>query len=369
MEFDVFTTTVDLQDIPSYTTSITLEGQLLRLSLLWNERIGKRTMFITNSVGECYLQNTILHPNESFELNSNAVFDDLPYKVVLQKTGDTNRVGNLYTWSKDFILVFYRTIDVETTPLNVRYGVNVPSTPTLPRPFRDWTLNQGFTLIGDDIRYTGYKTDQVTYYDSFADFDLVTALVRSFQDSDMQTWQGFINAVDELTDGGNWILDLTNNQIIKEPTEDEVDKYSSQYIWHNNSPKFAYSARDYCNLLSPSIIDVIITPYNGQVYFTCVTGYTASGDPTGPGGGMRYANPNYNPDYNPNAVATIPLETVAQKVISNAVGVDADEMIQMFAETYIQEVTNSIFNTNLEKQFVKLSDLIPQLEANKVLRD
>ena len=96
MEFELFATNVDLQDIPSYTTSITLEGQLLKLSFLWNERIGKRTIFIRNSADVCYLQNTILHPNESFELNSNAIFDDLPYKVVLQKVGDTNKFGNIY---------------------------------------------------------------------------------------------------------------------------------------------------------------------------------------------------------------------------------------------------------------------------------
>lgn len=111
MEFEVFATNVDLQNIPSYTTNITLEGQLLKISFVWNERIGKRTIFIRNSADICYLQNTILHPNESFELNSNAVFDDLPYKVALQKVGDTNKVGNIYNWSKDFILCFYRTVD------------------------------------------------------------------------------------------------------------------------------------------------------------------------------------------------------------------------------------------------------------------
>lgn len=112
MTFEVFTTTVELQDIPSYTTNITLEGQILKLSFIWNDRLGKRVIFIRNSAGACYLQNTILSPNESFELNSNAVFDDLPYKVSLQKVGDTSKVGNLYNWSKDFILVFYRTVDI-----------------------------------------------------------------------------------------------------------------------------------------------------------------------------------------------------------------------------------------------------------------
>ena len=112
MKLEVYTTNVELQDIPSYTTSITLEGQLLRLSFLWNERIGKRVLSIKNSADECYLQNTILHPNESFELNSNAVFDELPYTVTLIKTGDSKRVGNIFDWSKDFILCFSRTVDI-----------------------------------------------------------------------------------------------------------------------------------------------------------------------------------------------------------------------------------------------------------------
>lgn len=112
MNFEVFTTSVELQDIPSYTTNITLEGQTLRLSFLWNERLGKRVLSVKSSTDVTYLQNTILYPNESFDLNSNAVFDEIPYKVVLQKTGDIAKVGNLYNWSKDFILVFYRTVDV-----------------------------------------------------------------------------------------------------------------------------------------------------------------------------------------------------------------------------------------------------------------
>ena len=112
MNFEVFTTSVELQDIPSYTTNITLEGQTLRLSFLWNERLSKRVLSVKSSTDVTYLQNTILYPNESFEFNSNAVFDDLPYSVTLVKTGDQKRVGNIFNWSKDFILCFSRTVDV-----------------------------------------------------------------------------------------------------------------------------------------------------------------------------------------------------------------------------------------------------------------
>ena len=112
INFEVFTTNVFLQDIPSYTTTVTVEGQTLKLSFLWNSRINKRTLSVTSSTDVVYLQTTILHPDESYTLNSNAVFDDLPYKVVLQKTTPKNRSGNIYNWSNDFILCFYRTVDV-----------------------------------------------------------------------------------------------------------------------------------------------------------------------------------------------------------------------------------------------------------------
>ena len=132
MNFEFIATYVELQDIPSYSTNITVEGQLLKLSFLWNERIGKRVLSIKNTSDVVYLQNTILHPNEPLELNSNAVLDDLPYSVTLVKTGDVNKVGNIFNWSKDFILCFSRTVDLDVKKLNVVYGVTTPSTPSIP---------------------------------------------------------------------------------------------------------------------------------------------------------------------------------------------------------------------------------------------
>ena len=131
VNINYYATYVELQDIPSYSTNITVEGQLLKLSFLWNERIGKRVLSIKNSSDVVYLQNTILHPNEPLELNSNAVLDDLPYSVTLVKTGDVNKVGNIFNWSKDFILCFSRTVDLDVKKLNVVYGVTTPSTPIL----------------------------------------------------------------------------------------------------------------------------------------------------------------------------------------------------------------------------------------------
>ena len=371
--FDFIATYVDLSDSPTYTTNITLEGHLLKISFVWNERIGKRTIFIRNSADVCYLQNTILHPNESFELNSNAVFDDLPYKVVLQKVGDTNKVGNIYNWSKDFILCFYRTVDVETEKLNVKYGVTEPSTPTLPKPFGNWILNQGYELVNEDIKYTAYKTNEVSYYDSFANFDLVTALVRSFHDSDLQQYVAFTTAVEQLIGAVDWVLDPANNQIVYTKKNDPLAPPSPSDLLGYQATNFCtgqsiilasqQAANNYnCNYAScNSRPPQTATPIEGTNTVRCTEGFT-----------MPRAYPVSNPNYDPNAVPddkpkSIPLEVVAAQVISNAAS-SADEVLKLLSEDYINIVANSVFDSNPSKQFVKLEDLIPQLEANKVLR-
>lgn len=371
--FDFIATYVDLSDSPTYTTNITLEGQLLKISFVWNERIGKRTIFIRNSADICYLQNTILHPNESFELNSNAIFDDLPYKVVLQKIGDTNKVGNIYNWSKDFILCFYRTVDVETEKLNVKYGVNTPSTPTLPKPFGNWILNQGYELVNEDIKYTAYNTNGVSYYNSFANFDLVTALVRSFHDSELQQYVAFTTAVEQLIGTVDWVLDPANNQIKYIDKNQPINTY--QYIWIWNGTSSSNPSSNYlisstpegaCRLVAP-VYDVTLSNVS-NIVITSESNGNARCNWTN--GAYQYVNIDVNPLYDPNAEQeqeTLPLDVVAQQVISNANSGD-DEVFQLLSQDYINLVANSIFDTNVSKQFVKLEDLIPQLEANKVLR-
>ena len=361
--FDFIATYVDLSDSPTYTTNITLEGQLLKISFVWNERIGKRTIFIRNSADICYLQNTILHPNESFELNSNAIFDDLPYKVVLQKVGDTNKVGNIYDWSKDFILCFYRTVDIETEKLNVKYGITTPSTPTLPKPFGNWILNQGYELVNEDIKYTAYKTNGVSYYNSFANFDLVTALVRSFHDSELQQYVAFTTAVEQLIGAVDWVLDPANNQIVYTIPQEPL---TGQYVWRyvdsfDTAQQACKSALvgssgytfQRAEILSPDRAACYIrsTSDNAILYNNEVN---------------RVVNPNYDPNAQEEQ-KTLPLNVVAQKVISNAES-NPDEILKMLSEDYINIVANSVFDVNTSKQFVKLEDLIPQLEVNKVLR-
>ena len=376
MELEVFTTNVELQDIPSYSTNITVEGRLLKLSFLWNERIGKRVLSIKNTSDVVYLQNTILHPNEPLELNSNAVLDDLPYSVTLVKTGDVNKVGNIFNWSKDFILCFSRTVDLDVKKLNVVYGVTTPSTPILPKPFGSWILNQGFTILGDNIRYTGYKTNGIDTYDSFALSSLQDALVKSFLDTDLQQYGAFTTAVEQLIGAVDWVLDPANNQILYYPPQQDISSLPKVYEYPCNptgTNQIIYhaslAALESCALadiqrrfpgyfVSASATMTTVTDGNVKVYRPDGSFNTYQ---------IQYVN---NPVYDPNAEReekTLPLEVVAQKVISNAAG--EDEVLQLLSQDYITIVINSVFETDPSKQFVKLEDLIPQLEINKVLRN
>lgn len=380
MELEVFTTNVELQDIPSYTTNITVEGQLLKLSFMWNERIGKRTLYITDSADQCYLQNTILHPNEPFELNANAVLNDLPYSVTLIKTGDQKRVGNIFNWSKDFILCFSRTVDVEVEKLNVVYGVTNPSTPTIPpivrpdQPYGAWILNQGYEIIGNDIKYTAYKTNSLNYYDSFALSNLVQALVKSFHDPDLQQYAAFTSAVEQLTNTVDWVLDPTNNQIrYNDPSIDPNDP-TVQYLYKITLSEKLFPSLDLACQTALSIVSedtrftyVFTGTTENQCRFTQTNIYTGEVNTNTGVVYSRITNPSYDPEAEKED-KILPLETVAQKVISNAESSE-DEVLKLLSEDYINLVAESISNADTYKQFVELEDLIPQLESNKVLRN
>ncbi len=288
--FDFIATYVDLSDSPTYTTNVTLEGQLLKISFVWNERIGKRTIFIRNSADVCYLQNTILHPNESFELNSNAVFDDLPYKVVLQKVGDTNKVGNIYNWSKDFILCFYRTVDIETEKLNVKYGVNIPSTPIVPKPFSPpYNLivefkNDETNRIELNWKIDGF-IDEQRYYCAETPIDpenlpapkvVLANDVRSYIDAAVEVGKTYYVAVESMKNGVEKLSDVVSVVATNDPfaafvisklslTSDLIDEKGK--LWTpSKTPTFQDGALLFDGYFRASSSDLITPNYNSANY-------------------------------------------------------------------------------------------------------
>ncbi|EOR07290.1 hypothetical protein I593_02177 [Acinetobacter tandoii DSM 14970 = CIP 107469] len=235
-------------------------------------------------------------------------------------------------------------------------------------PWGDWILNPGVTVNANGIaHYTAYKTNQREYYDSYANFDLTAAIVRSLHDSDMQQWQAVIDACNELTKVDTWFFDNVNERVI--------------YIFDLNTvSKYLYRSPDngqYYNATIDAVNAVVCSRWYNQCYIEKETirnqyldldwcGYDISS-------GMKLCSqiqvesiPNTN--YDPNLVENryISYEAIAQKIISNASS--SNEAISLLAETYLEAVANSIFYADESKQFVKPSDLIGQFEPNKTLR-
>jgi len=235
-------------------------------------------------------------------------------------------------------------------------------------PWGDWILNPGVTVNANGIaHYTAYKTNQREYYDSYANFDLTAAIVRSLHDSDMQQWQAVIDACNELTKVDTWFFDNVNERVIYIFDLNTVSKYL--YRSPNNG--------QYYNATIDAVNAIVCSRWYNQCYIKKETirnqyldldwcGYDISS-------GMKLCSqiqvesiPNTN--YDPNLVENryISYEAIAQKIISNASS--SNEAISLLAETYLEAVANSIFYADESKQFVKPSDLIGQFEPNKTLR-
>ena len=190
--------------------------------------------------------------------------------------------------------------------------------------------------------FTAISSDGFNFYSSYADLNLTEAIVCSLHDSDMQQWQAVKDACNQLTGVTDWILDPENNRInYVEPSTsspaDDACKAKALQIYGPSNPwtaKAVYDKSGYCVLSDDPSFKLFRAP---------------NSDTTIPEDQKKY----------------LPLETVAQKITSNASL--SDQAISLLADAYLENVANSIFNADESKQFVKLSDLTPQFELNKIL--
>lgn len=227
----------------------------------------------------------------------------------------------------------------------------------------EWILNPVVINTIGIAHYAAYKTNQRDFYDSYVDLDLTEAIVRSLHDSNMQQWQAVIDACNELTGVTDWVFDATNEHILyNDPNIDSINYYKSTSTATTiyNSAKDACTSAEVMNRLSYSngsggIFANYIKPicYYTQMFY----------------GSNRVINLQVYqaPRTAPLDISsTISFTQIAQKIISNTSS--SNQAISLLAEAYLENVAQSIFNTDESKRFVKLSDLINQLEENKVLR-
>lgn len=238
-------------------------------------------------------------------------------------------------------------------------------------PWGNWILNPSVTVNTSGIaHYTAYKTNQREYYDSYANLDLTAAIVRSLHDGDMQQWQAVKDAANELTGVTDWVLDPANNQIkYKEQPSDPSLNPNFQYKCTNGSIVNTTRECGEATLLNPpshisgatSVVGCSV-PENVNQDFACAYKWP-SGFQSSFLAGTSVTRVEALPE---EEQKTLPLDVVAQKVISNVSS--SNQAISLLAEAYLEAVANSIFSTDQTKHFVKLTDLLSQLELNKTLR-
>lgn len=246
-----------------------------------------------------------------------------------------------------------------------------------PEPiWQSWQIDQEVSINSNMVRYTASKTNGKQFASSYAEIDLIAALVRSFADIDMQQWQAVKNAANQLTGVDDWVLDPANNSIIytkpNQCLQNGSDCPSNRYLYKLDGVIYSNQS-DPCNLVltqsQKKQYKAVEWPAANQPQSLCRY-QTSSGSYTTLGGlSVEVIN---NPAYDPSATEenqpkSLPLETVAQKVISSAESLD--QGISLLAETYIKTVAKSIFSSDQSKQFVKQDDLVSQFEENKVIEN
>jgi hypothetical protein len=165
-------------------------------------------------------------------------------------------------------------------------------------------------------------------------------------------------AVEQLLGAVDWVLDAENNKIRYRTEPDQC-----QYL-------YKYKGKDYCpNALAAAAnkfyLDMGFENPDCSVHIPNVGG-TATIECAGLGGTVGSASPILNPDYSETAEddypKSIPLETVAQKVISNAAG--GDVSAQQATMSAAQEIIN-----DAEKDSAKAAPIVQQLEASKAIEE
>lgn len=229
-------------------------------------------------------------------------------------------------------------------------------------PWGEWILNSDYELSGDNIRYTAYKTNQRDFYDSLANFDLITALVRSFHDTDMQQWQGFKDAANALIGREGWLVDISKSMI---------SSSSRTYELRQSPPLVSDSIQSVCKLFANQVQAGL--GGGADFYFLKAYGAFSSGSSYDFYCTIwrdRYGNQTFYRTENgyEGDIVTIekPFTELAFKIITNAKS--DNQGIALFAEAYLENIAQSIFNQDEAKQFVKLSELLSQFELNKKLR-
>ena len=244
----------------------------------------------------------------------------------------------------------------------------------------NWSVKASPTFTSLVIHYAGEQTDGARFNDATANFSLSTALMRSFNDTDMQQWQGFKDAVTQLTGVTDWVIDSANSRITYTSSGSCADFASCpthQYLYQNQGRLYTSALAAAQSTIDGLIAEVptrsysfnsTTCPSSPTSAAACAVVYNADHNPpyTYTVNIATVVNPEYDPSAENNETGYFTYLQVAQSIVANVTS--SDQGVALLAETYVQAVADSVFSADPTKQFVTLDELVPQFEDTKVLR-
>lgn len=217
---------------------------------------------------------------------------------------------------------------------------------------RQWDVPNNATAIGASMLYDGSKGAVTSSVLITPNASQVAKVLRGGGAGYALSF-----AVEQLLGAVDWVMDPANNQIVyyEKP---EIPNIPYLYGSISYTVSYKYSKKEACIKIGEVIAkrtgltDVSFNSINADG--NCVLNYA---------GTVTYAsveaiiNPNYNPDEQPKE-KTLPLETVAQKVIENAESNNLDAQFAVLA------AANNILS-EAENDDAKAEPIENELEENK----
>lgn len=165
-------------------------------------------------------------------------------------------------------------------------------------------------------------------------------------------------AVEQLLGSVDWVLDPANNQIKYTDPNAPIDPNapSTQYYYTSNDKRFGTAAEACKYGYNPAVYVFTRSERSGTTnLYGCY--FNINGTESQQKAVWRVANPAYDPSAEDDREKTLPLDVVAQQVISNAAAGDASA--QQATVAAAQDIINEAETDN-----TKARPIVNQLEAN-----
>lgn len=352
---------------PKQFKKLSVNGYEIELRIEWNIR-GKAWYILGYIKDDIVLRNTKFEARKVYSFDNDTPYD-LPYSLMIYPESSDN------DWNTETYFVYYEDVLANADQgmsesgilIDRRFGTSSSTHSKkalrsddnkylfdviVPYVEELWELQSTALVAGRGV-YSFKRGSELVDLN----VDLTEAITASLHDPDMQQWQAVKDAANELTGVTDWVIDPANNQIKYFIDPQDPSNPALRYLWGGHGQdKFATakealesSCRGYRGSSYVGISNIKISTDRADAICLSPDGLSDVGSVV-----TRVNNPSYDPNAE-REEKTLPLPTVAQKVISNTSS--SDQGISILAETYIEAIVNSVYETNPSKQFITLDYL------------